>query len=66
MFDVMWFNNNPHAHKPKQQVYVSCNFCRRSVSYHLQQYRPPLTNMNNTRFAQTPVAPVNKKVCIFT
>lgn len=59
VFDVMWFNNNPHAHKPKQQVYVSCNFCRRTVSYHLQQYHPPLMN---TRFAQTPVTPVNKKI----
>ncbi|XP_035227424.1 GATOR complex protein MIOS-like isoform X2 [Stegodyphus dumicola] len=58
MFDVNWFSNNPHASKPTQQIFVSCNFCRRTVCNYLQ-FRPP---SGTSRFSQVPASSANKKI----
>ncbi|CAL1286700.1 unnamed protein product [Larinioides sclopetarius] len=56
MFDVNWFNKNTLVHKPSQQVFVSCNFCRRSVSNSFLYKQP-----DGTRNAQTPLS-ANRKI----
>ncbi|GBN40479.1 GATOR complex protein MIOS, partial [Araneus ventricosus] len=58
MFDVNWFSKNTLVHKPSQQVFVSCNFCRRSVSNSFL-YRPS----DGTRNAQTPLSANRKITC---
>ncbi|KAF8781655.1 GATOR complex protein MIOS like protein [Argiope bruennichi] len=58
MFDVNWYNKNTLVHKPSQQVFVSCNFCRKSVSNYFS-YRPS----DGTRNAQTPISANRKITC---
>ncbi|KAG8195761.1 hypothetical protein JTE90_010637 [Oedothorax gibbosus] len=58
MFDVNWFSKNSSATKPTQQVFVSCNFCRRSVSNYFQ-----FKNLSTgQRFNQAPVISSNRKI----
>ncbi|GIY10130.1 GATOR complex protein MIOS [Caerostris darwini] len=58
LFDVNWFSKNTHANKPTQQVFVCCNFCRKSVSNYFQ-FRPS----DGTRAVQTPITANRKITC---
>ncbi|GFT39799.1 GATOR complex protein MIOS [Nephila pilipes] len=58
MFDVNWFSKNTQANKPTQQVFVSCNFCRRSVSNFIQSRHAELA-----RSAQPPITANRKITC---
>ncbi|GFS35706.1 GATOR complex protein MIOS [Trichonephila inaurata madagascariensis] len=58
MFDVNWFNKNTLTNKPTQQVFVSCNFCRKSVSNFIQNRQAELA-----RSAQPPMSANRKITC---
>ncbi|XP_042899420.1 GATOR2 complex protein MIOS-B isoform X2 [Parasteatoda tepidariorum] len=55
MFDVNWYNKNTQISKPTQQIFVSCNFCRRSVSNFLQLR--PISGSN-----RVPASSANRKI----